>query len=79
VENQNIEIADISVELQKLASSGLFTQHTADACAQAASLLERIREAVLTGLSENWHTPGPSAMKEIVEKLKKILAEQGEG
>lgn len=79
MQNQNIEIADICAELEKLARSGVFTQYTADACTQAASLLSRMRGVILTGLSENWHTAEPRALKEIVEKLKLILVEQGEG
>jgi hypothetical protein len=79
MENQKIEIADICAELEKLARSGVFTRRTTDSCTQAASLLSRIREVIITGLSENWHTPGPRAAQEIVQKLKDILMEQGEG
>jgi hypothetical protein len=38
-----------------------------------------MREVILTGLSENWHAPEVRAMQEIIEKLKRILVEQGEG
>jgi hypothetical protein len=79
MENEKIEIAEISKELEALARSGVFRQRTADACTQAASLLSRMREVILGGLSENWHNPGPRVTGEIVDKLKFILAEQGEG
>lgn len=79
MENQKIEIADICAELEKLARSGVFAQRTTDACTQAASLLSRIREVIITDLSENWHTPGSRATQGIVEKLKDILVKQGEG
>jgi hypothetical protein len=62
MENEKIEIADICAELEKLARSGVFTQRTADACTQAASLLSQIREVIIKGLSENWHTPGQGSV-----------------
>ena len=79
MEKQKIAIADICGELEKLGRSGIVKERTADACMQAASLLSRIREVILVGLSENWHTPGSPAVHEIVEKLKRILVEQGGG
>jgi hypothetical protein len=69
MQNQKLEIAEIRKELGQLAQSGILRQRAADACIQAASLLERMREVVLTG-------PSRAA---IVEKLKWILVEQGEG
>ena len=74
-----IEIAEICAELEKLARSEGLTRRAADACIQGASLLARMREVILTGLSENWNAPGSLATGEIVEKLKWILVEQGEG
>lgn len=74
-----IEIADICAELEKLARSEGLTQRAADACIQGASLLSQMRKVILTGLSENWDAPGPLATAEIVEKLKRVLVEQGEG
>jgi hypothetical protein len=79
MENENINIAEICTELEKLARGSALTQRSVDACTQAASLLSRMREAILTGLVGNWHTPECSATQEIVEKLKWILVEQGEG
>lgn len=66
---EKIEIAEIGTELRKLARSGVLTRRTADACAQAAWLLERMREVIVTGPSDTV----------VVETLKQILAEQGEG
>lgn len=68
-----MEIFDICVELERLAGSGLFAEPTADACEQAASLLRRMRELIITG-------PGlPDAGGDTLGKLKWLLAEQGEG
>lgn len=67
--NQKIEISDICIELRKLSGSGVFEPHTTDACSQAAALLERMRELVLGGRDET----------NIVENLKQLLYEQGEG
>jgi len=64
-----MEIADICGELKQLASAPFLRESTVDACTQAASLLGKIREVILTSSSD----------KAIVEKLKWILVEQGEG
>jgi hypothetical protein len=69
MENQNLEIFDICTELEKLALSGVFSQRTADACAQAALLLTKMREAVFERTSE----------AAVVERLRRLLVEQGEG
>jgi hypothetical protein len=80
VESEKIGIADICSELEKLANANVFTEHTASACRQAASLLSRFREVIPSGLAETgWHNPEPAFTREIVEKLKWILVEQGEG
>lgn len=69
MENQ-LEIYDISVVLKSLGScSAAFPQRTVDACNQAAFLLTQMREIVLSRISSD----------EIVEKLRDILAKQGEG
>lgn len=65
---EKLEIYDICVELRKLAQTPL-VQRTADACAQAASLLEIMRETIITSSSNDL----------TVEKLKEILSRQGEG
>lgn len=67
--DQKIEILDICNELQKLSDSGVFSQHTVEACAQGASLLKKIREVVMSSTDKG----------RIIEDLRSILAEQGEG
>jgi len=67
--DQKMEIHDICDKLQKLADSGVFSPHTVEACAQGASLLKKIREVVMSSPDEG----------SIVEDLRSILAEQGEG
>ena len=64
-----MEIAEICGELEQLARAPFLKESTVDACTQAASLLGKMREVILTGSSD----------KGIVEKLKWILVEQGEG
>jgi hypothetical protein len=64
-----VEIYDISVELKKLAKSGVIRPHTATACKQAADLLVQMREIILT----------ESDAAVVHEKLRWLLAKQGEG
>ena len=65
-----LEIYDIGVVLKSLGScSAAFPQRTVAACNQAAFLLERMREVILSRVSNN----------QIVEELREILAKQGEG
>jgi hypothetical protein len=73
VENGKIEIADLCMELDKLARSSSFSQHTAQACTQASLLLRQLRELIISA-------PGlPNPEGDAVSKLKWILAQQGEG
>ena len=69
MEKQKLEILDNCTELNKLALSGIFSQRTTDACTQASALLTKMRETIFERTSE------PT----IVEKLRQLLAEQGEG
>lgn len=69
MEDQTLEIFDICTELKKLAASGVFPQRSANACAQAAKLLTNMRQTVFEGTTD----------ADVVEKLKQLLAEQGEG
>jgi hypothetical protein len=69
MENETLEIYDISVELQKLAHCGVLPQRTANACAQASALLTTMREVILTVRSDT----------ALVAQLKDILSKQGEG
>ena len=74
--HETVEIAEISIELNRLANSSLLAHRTAAACSQAASLLERIRE-VLVG---TWSSASaPISDHDAVHRLNSILAEQGEG
>jgi hypothetical protein len=66
---ERLEIADICLGLEKLAGSGIFSQQTQEACAQAAFLLLEMRALVLSRDRE----------ADIVEKLRWLLAQQGEG
>jgi len=69
-EGPKMETADICVELEKMAKSGVLPQRTCDACTQAALLLKGLREVILAP-----ELPEAIALK----KLKWILVEQGEG
>jgi hypothetical protein len=73
MEHEKLETADIAVELQKLAESGVFTQRTADACAQAAWIVKKLREVILT----DWSDSSVDTAK--IEKLKWILVKHHEG
>ena len=64
-----IEISTISSSLKDLGDMQVLLPHVRDACNQAASLLTQMREVLLT--------PAPDGV--IVEKLRWILAKQGEG
>jgi hypothetical protein len=66
-----MEIADICVELERLARSGSLAQSKADACVQAASLLARMREQIITSSGL------PDKAGDTVSRLKWILVEQG--
>jgi hypothetical protein len=68
METEKLEISDICVELRKLTKAPL-ADRTNAACAQAASLLEILRETIIASRSND---PG-------VQRLKSILAAQGEG
>jgi SAM-dependent MidA family methyltransferase len=70
MENQKIEIAEICVELENLSRSDFHTTRTAIACTQAASLLKEMRAMIIGSELTDTLT---------IEKLKRILAEQGEG
>ena len=64
-----IEISTISGLLKDMGDIQVLVPDVRNACNQAASLLTRMREIILT----------PAPDKEIVDKLKWILAQQGEG
>ena len=66
-----METYDICVELNKLASAGILDPRAATACADAASLLPRLREVIL-GTDER-----DSNLK--IARLKEILAQHQEG
>jgi hypothetical protein len=70
--NQMIGIHDICVELERVGSSELFPQRTADSCKEAASLLRQLREVIITYPEE------PVSADEKVEKLRQILALYGD-
>ena len=79
MEKHKIEIADICYQLLRLARSGILPENTAESCNQAASLLKKIREVVLTSVKGN-----PEAMTHrdalaLARKLHWIMVEQGEG
>lgn len=76
---EKIEIADISVELLKLARSGILAEYTAESCKQAASLLEKIREAVFTHVKGNPLAMSNADAKALAENLHWIMVQQGEG
>ena len=69
MENHTLEISSICVELEKLALSGVFSERTAGACEQAASLLKTLRATVFERVAET----------AIVETLRQLLIDQGEG
>jgi hypothetical protein len=73
MESEKIAIYDIRIELEKIASSGVVPQRTADACRQAASLLQAMREVVIK--SPDYEIPD----EEKVRQLRRVLAIQGEG
>ena len=74
MESEKLETHDIAVELEKLAGSGVFPQRTTDACAQAAWLLRRLREVVITAVNRS-----PAAKGEAFETLRLILVKHHEG
>ena len=71
-----IRIIEIGEELEKLASSGVFTQRTTDACAKGASLLIQMRNVIAATWKSN--TPLLSDA-DALTKLRKILDDQHEG
>src|SRR5438552_1595855 len=54
MQDEKIVVADISLVLNKLAGSDVFTEYTTNACTQAASLLERMREVI----AATWKSSG---------------------
>jgi hypothetical protein len=79
VQPENIEIADICRELLKLARSGILPENTAESCKQAASLLKRIREAVLTSVKGNPEAMSHTEAIALAKNLHWIMVKQGEG
>jgi hypothetical protein len=72
-EQQPIEISTICSELEKLSHSGVFLPMTANACAQAADLLMKMRELIITA-------PGTASPEgDALAQLKWLLTLQGEG
>lgn len=74
-----IEIADICHQLLKLARSGVLPDNTAESCKQAASLLKKIREVVITSVSGNPDGMTPAQAVAMAKKLHWIMVKQGEG
>ena len=79
MEKQKIEIADICNQLLKLAHSGILPENTAESCKQAASLLRKIREVVLTSVKGNPEAMTHADALALARKLHWIMVKQGEG
>jgi hypothetical protein len=79
MDKEKIEIADICHHLSKLARSGILPENTAESCKQAASLLTKMREVVLTSVKGNPEAMSHAESLALARKLHRIMVEQGEG
>ena len=79
MQHVNIAISTICSELLKLSGSEILQENTAESCKQAASLLKKIREVVITSVVNG----EPNEMtneqtKALANDLHWIMVNQGE-